>query len=154
MRQALDQLQGLGARPAARIVARRLRERGVRGLPRGPRPRTCQNPAGLTARELEVLVLLADGLRNAQIAQRLVVSEKTVDHHVSAVLRKLNVRSGGEASTEALRLGLLRQGGQPPVKHEYHVALPGSDFVYPYARPSRPAYVSTSPEPIRDSRPD
>src|SRR5213592_567127 len=58
MREALDLLQQLGAAPAAAIVARRLRERGVRSLPRGPRPSTQSNPAGLTARELEVLVLL------------------------------------------------------------------------------------------------
>ena len=93
LRQALDELQALGARPAAAIVARRLRELGERGLPRGPRPNTRANPAGLTARELEVLGLLAEGLRNAQIAERLVLSGKTVDHHVSAVLHKLNVRS-------------------------------------------------------------
>ncbi|MBV8217120.1 MAG: helix-turn-helix transcriptional regulator, partial [Solirubrobacterales bacterium] len=80
-------------RPAAAIAARRLRELGERGVPRGPRPKTCANPAGLTARELEVLGLLAEGLRNAQIAERLVLSGKTVDHHVSAVLRKLDVRS-------------------------------------------------------------
>jgi DNA-binding CsgD family transcriptional regulator len=107
LRQALDELQALGARPAAGIVARRLRELGERGLPRGPRPQTRANPAGLTARELEVLGLLAGGLRNAQIAERLVLSGKTVDHHVSAVLRKLDVRSRGEATAEAARLGLL-----------------------------------------------
>ena len=89
-------------------MARRLRERGVRGVPRGPHPRTRENPAGLTARELEVLALVAEGLRNAQIAQRLVVSEKTVGHHVSAVLRKLDVSTRGEASAKALRLGLVR----------------------------------------------
>jgi DNA-binding CsgD family transcriptional regulator/tetratricopeptide (TPR) repeat protein len=108
LREALDELQALGARPAAAIVARRLRELGERGLPRGPRPRTRANPAGLTARELEVLGLLAEGLRNAQIAERLVLSGKTVDHHVSAVLRKLDVRSRGEATAAAARLGLLR----------------------------------------------
>ena len=107
LRQALDELQALGARPAAAIVARRLRELGERGLPRGPRPKTRANPAGLTARELEVLGLLAEGLRNAQIAERLVLSGKTVDHHVSAVLRKLEVRSRGEATAAAARLGLL-----------------------------------------------
>ncbi len=107
VRQAIGQLQQLGARPAAAIAARRLRERGVRGIPRGPRPPTRANPAGLTARELQVLPLLAAGLRNAQIAERLVVSEKTVDHHVSAILRKLGARSRGEASAEAGRLGLL-----------------------------------------------
>ena len=106
LREAHDDLQAMGARPAAAFVARRLRERGVRGVPRGPRPRTRENPAGLTARELEVLPLLAEGLRNADIAQRLVVSHKTDDHHVSAILRKLGVRTRGEASAEAARLGL------------------------------------------------
>jgi DNA-binding NarL/FixJ family response regulator len=106
LRRALDELQALGARPAAAIAARRLRERGVRGLPRGPRPKTRANPAGLTARELEVLVLIAKGLRNSDIAQHLVVSEKTINHHVSAVLRKLNVRTRGAAAAEAARLGL------------------------------------------------
>jgi DNA-binding CsgD family transcriptional regulator/tetratricopeptide (TPR) repeat protein len=116
LRQAIDELHRLGARPAAAIVARRLRERGVRGLPRGPRTQTRQNPAGLTARELEVLTYLSEGLRNAQIAQRLVVSEKTVDHHVSAVLRKLDVRTRGEAGAAALRLGLTQHTGTPQAK--------------------------------------
>jgi DNA-binding CsgD family transcriptional regulator/tetratricopeptide (TPR) repeat protein len=106
LRQALEELQRLGAAPAAALVARRLRERGARGLPRGPRPATRDNPAGLTARELEVLALVSQGLRNAEIAQRLVVAEKTVDHHVSAILRKLGVHTRAEASAEAVRLGL------------------------------------------------
>ena len=79
-------------------------------MPRGPRPSTRENPAGLTARELEVLALLVEGLRNAQIAERLVVSEKTVDHHVSAILRKLDVRTRAEAAAEATRWGLKRAG--------------------------------------------
>ncbi len=69
-------------------------------------PATRGNAAGLTKREVEVLTLLAEGLRNAQIADRLVVSEKTVDHHVSAILRKLDARTRGEASAQAARLGL------------------------------------------------
>jgi DNA-binding NarL/FixJ family response regulator len=104
VRQAHEQLLALGAASAAAIVARKLRELGVRNLPRGPRSTTRENPAGLTSRELEVLALLADGLRNAEIAARLVVSTKTVDHHVSAILRKLSVRTRGEAAAQAHRL--------------------------------------------------
>ena len=81
-------------------------------MPRGPRPSTRRNEARLTARELEVLRLLADGLRNAAIAERLFLSPRTVDHHVSAILRKLDVQSRGEAVAEAGRLGLL-QDPQP-----------------------------------------
>jgi DNA-binding NarL/FixJ family response regulator len=90
-------------------VARTLRERGVRGLPRGPRPATRENAAGLTAREVEVLALLGEGLRNAEIADRLFVSARTIDHHVSAILRKLGVRTRGQAGAEAVRRGLTTQ---------------------------------------------
>jgi DNA-binding CsgD family transcriptional regulator/tetratricopeptide (TPR) repeat protein len=107
--RAFEDLQRLGARPAAAIVGRRLRERGVRGLRRGPRASTRDNPAGLTAREVEVLGLVGQGLRNADIAARLFLSEKTVGHHVSSILRKLGVRTRGEASAEAQRLGIASQ---------------------------------------------
>jgi DNA-binding CsgD family transcriptional regulator len=106
LRRALDMLHGLGARPAAAIVARRLRALGEQGVPRGPRPATAANPAGLTRREAEVLRLLAAELSNAQIAARLGLSDRTVDNHVAAILRKLGVRTRTEAAAQAARLGL------------------------------------------------
>jgi DNA-binding CsgD family transcriptional regulator len=106
LRRALAGFQRLGARPAAAVVSRRLREGGARGVPRGPRRSTRQNPAGLTARETEVLALLGSGASNAEIAARLFLSERTVEHHVAAVLRKLGVGSRGQAVSEAGRLGL------------------------------------------------
>jgi DNA-binding CsgD family transcriptional regulator len=108
-RRGLAELQRLGAHPAARRIARALRERGVRDVRRGPRVATRENPAGLTARELEVLALVAEGLRNAEIAGRLFVSEKTVGHHVSAVLRKLGVATRSQAGAEAARLGIVER---------------------------------------------
>ena len=106
LRMALTEFQNLGALPAARLVSRRLRELGVRDIPRGPRRATVSNPAALTARELEVVALLAEGLRNAEIADRLVLSPRTVDHHVSSVLGKLDARTRSEAAATAIRLGL------------------------------------------------
>jgi DNA-binding CsgD family transcriptional regulator/tetratricopeptide (TPR) repeat protein len=104
--RALEDLQELDAPAAAAVVARRLRARGVRGLARGPRTSTRDNPAGLTRRELEVLALLGQNLTNAEIADRLVLSRRTIEHHVSAILGKLSVRTRVEAAAEAVRLGL------------------------------------------------
>ncbi len=108
LRRALDSFLQFGAAPMARIVTERLRELGARHIPRGPRSKTQRHPAGLTARESEVLALLGEDLTNAEIAERLVVSPKTVDHHVSAILRKLGVRSRGAAAEEARAGGLPR----------------------------------------------
>jgi DNA-binding NarL/FixJ family response regulator len=82
-----------------------MRELGVR-IPKGPRDATRANPAGLTARQLEVLALLAKGLTNAEIAERLVVSTRTVEHHVAAVLTKLGAQSRREAVRRASELDL------------------------------------------------
>ncbi len=111
MRRALDMLHDAGAQPAAAVVARRLRALGARGLPRGPRPATAANPAGLTSREAEVLTLLAAGLANPEIAARLVVSGRTVDNHVAAIFQKLGVPNRAEARAVGIRLGLVSDIG-------------------------------------------
>jgi DNA-binding CsgD family transcriptional regulator/tetratricopeptide (TPR) repeat protein len=105
MLHALGILEQLGAVAAADIVRRQLRQMGITQLPRRPLPRTRVNLAGLTDRQVEVLRLLAEGLTNAEIADRLVVSVRTVDHHVAAILGKLNVGSRREAARAATRLG-------------------------------------------------
>jgi DNA-binding CsgD family transcriptional regulator len=104
--EALHIYDRVGAvRPARRLRAV-LRERGL-PVPRGPRPATAADASGLTGRQQEVLVLLAEGLSNADIAARLTLSAKTVDHHVSAVLGKLGVSSRGRAAAAARERGLL-----------------------------------------------
>ncbi|HEX2188852.1 MAG TPA: response regulator transcription factor, partial [Longimicrobiaceae bacterium] len=114
LRRALAEFERLGARAAAQRTLRRLRELGVRGIPRGPRPSTRASPAGLTRRETEIVRLLAEGLRNAEIARRLHLSPKTVDHHVSGALAKLGVGTRVEAARAAERLGLLEPGEPRP----------------------------------------
>ncbi|HEX5546899.1 MAG TPA: AAA family ATPase [Ktedonobacterales bacterium] len=113
-RNALAIFERLGARPAAETLRRQLRTAGARGLPRGPRPATQANPYGLTNRQFEILLLLAEGLRNPEIADRLSTTPKTIEHHVSDVLAKLNVRSRAEAVRLAYQLGLVPQPTKPP----------------------------------------
>lgn len=111
MREGLAQLRQLGAWPAARRIARELRRRGVLDVGVGPRSATRRNPAGLTSREVQILGLIADGLRNSEIAARLCLSEKTVDHHVSSVLRKLGVQTRRQAAEHAVREGIIEPSG-------------------------------------------
>jgi DNA-binding NarL/FixJ family response regulator len=91
-------------------VAARLRadlvEAGVGGVPRGPTKATRENAFGLTPRQMDVLGHLAKGLTNAEIADSLFVSTRTVDHHVSAILDKMGVSSRSEAISAASDAGL------------------------------------------------
>ncbi|SFR39921.1 regulatory protein, luxR family [Microbacterium azadirachtae] len=104
--QAVRALDGIGAAAATEALLRTRRERGL-VLPRRPRAQARGNPAQLTARELEVLGLLGEGLSTPEIAERLILSRRTVEHHIAAVLRKLGEPTRGRAVAAASRQGLL-----------------------------------------------
>lgn len=106
-REALEILETLGARPVAQHVRDIMRRNGVIRIARGPRQTTRANGAGLTQRQMEVLQLIERGFSNKRIAEHLTISPKTVDHHVSAVLGKLDAVSRGEATAAARDSGLL-----------------------------------------------
>lgn len=101
VRSALGTFTRLGAGPGRQRAARRLRELGVRTVPRGPRASTVEDPDGLTAREQEVLRWLRAGHTDAEIAAGLHLSVRTVGHHVSAVLRKTGARSRRDLQARA-----------------------------------------------------
>jgi DNA-binding CsgD family transcriptional regulator len=94
---ALRTFERIGARPDADAAAALLRELGASGRSR------VRGTGALTAREAEVLALLAEGLTNAEIAERLVISRRTAEHHVANVLSKLDLRSRAEAAAYALQ---------------------------------------------------
>ncbi|WP_405060085.1 AAA family ATPase [Kribbella sp. NBC_01505] len=98
MLHGLSLLEQLGATPAADLVRRELRATGVRGIPSRATLQT-ESGSGLTRRQTEVLALLAEGITNAEIADRLVLSVRTVDHHVAAILTKLGATNRREAAT-------------------------------------------------------
>jgi DNA-binding CsgD family transcriptional regulator len=106
LREAIARFEVLGADAAVRRTRQRMKELGHRAVPSGARASTREHPLGLTRREDEVLVLLCEGLTNEVIAERLVLSIRTVDHHVSSVLAKLGVGSRGAAAAKARSLGL------------------------------------------------
>jgi DNA-binding CsgD family transcriptional regulator len=105
LRKALGICQDLGATATARVIRRVMRQQGIRSIPVGQRAATREHPLGLTRREREVLGLICDGCSNADIADKLFISAKTVDHHVSAVLEKLGVPTR-EAAARAANLAL------------------------------------------------
>jgi DNA-binding CsgD family transcriptional regulator/tetratricopeptide (TPR) repeat protein len=114
MRDGLAILIRLGAEPLADRVRRSLRALGATGVPRARRRSTAAAPSGLTVREQEVLALVARGLTDRQIAERLFVSPKTAGHHVSAILAKLGVSRRTEAAATALSMGWIQpENGEP-----------------------------------------
>jgi DNA-binding CsgD family transcriptional regulator/tetratricopeptide (TPR) repeat protein len=107
-RHALEIFDRLGAAPAAARMRRQLRAGGSRAVPRGPIAGTRANAAGLTRRQVEVLGLVGEGLSNTEIARRLCISAKTAEHHVSAIMARLDVPTRQEAAVAARARGLLR----------------------------------------------
>jgi DNA-binding CsgD family transcriptional regulator/tetratricopeptide (TPR) repeat protein len=107
-REAIAILHRLGATAVYEKMKLGMRSEGIRSIPRGSRKTTRDNPALLTERELGVLELLKDGLPNKEIGSRLFISAKTVDHHISAILFKLDVNSRGKAVLEAIRRGIVK----------------------------------------------
>jgi DNA-binding CsgD family transcriptional regulator/tetratricopeptide (TPR) repeat protein len=105
-REAMATLHKLGAKAAARAFARERAAWGARAT-RGPRRSTLAHPAGLTRREQQVLEVLETGASNAQIAEALHLSERTVAHHVSAILGKLAAGNRHAAVEQARQRGLL-----------------------------------------------
>jgi DNA-binding CsgD family transcriptional regulator len=105
--RALALFDRLGANRAAAELRLAMRRQGVSRVPRGPYASTRANRLGLTARQVEILRLLADGLTNVEIGERLAISSKTAEHHVAAVLAKLDVHSRAAAAAVARQHGIL-----------------------------------------------
>ena len=108
-REALTQLQALGAEAVAQPLRRQLLAEGVRGMSRGPYNHVRKDPLGLTQRERQVAQLLAEGCSNAEIAARVHRSQRTVAHHVSAVLAKLGVTQRAAVAAHLAAAGLNPQ---------------------------------------------
>ena len=115
--EAIQILTHLGAGPLARALSQRVREAGIRHIPRGPRASTKSNPLGLTDRQMTILDLICEGLSNKQIAGKLKLSPKTVDHHVSAVLIKMDVSTRQEAAKRARDGRIASQNRESPIRH-------------------------------------
>lgn len=106
-RRGLDMLDRIGATAVADKVRLDLRTSGMSAVPSRRRRSTLTNPVGLTHRQVEVLRLMDDGLTNAEMATRLYLSARTVDHHVSAILTRLGVDNRRLAVRRGRELGII-----------------------------------------------
>jgi DNA-binding CsgD family transcriptional regulator len=103
---AIEVMHNLGADAVYEKMKFKMRASGIKSIPRGMRQSTKSNPANLTTRELDILQLLKEGLQNKEIGERLFISPKTVDHHISSIFFKLDVNSRTKAVQEAARMRL------------------------------------------------
>ena len=107
-RKAITIVQDLGAAAVYEKMKQEMRNAGIKNIPRGIRQSTRSNIALLTGREMDILQLLKEDLQNKEIAAQLFISPKTVDHHISSILFKLDADSRSKAVTEAVRRGILK----------------------------------------------
>uniref|UniRef100_UPI00374D0BDC helix-turn-helix domain-containing protein n=1 Tax=Mucilaginibacter sp. TaxID=1882438 RepID=UPI00374D0BDC len=107
-RKAIVMVQDLGAIAVYEKLKQEMKNLGIKNIPRGIRNSTRSNIALLTGREMDILQLLKVELHNKEIASQLYISSKTVDHHISSILFKLNANSRSKAVSEAVRMGILK----------------------------------------------
>jgi DNA-binding CsgD family transcriptional regulator len=107
---ALEIFERLGARPISEKLKQQMRARGIRGIPRGPRPATRENRFGLTAREMEVLACVVTGLSNHAIARQFSLSTRTIEHHITSMLQKTGAQSRSELVALTLKERLIPGG--------------------------------------------
>jgi DNA-binding NarL/FixJ family response regulator len=107
-KKAICMVQELGATAVYEKLKMEMRASGIKSIPRGMRETTKSNAARLTGREVDVLKLLKEGMQNKEIADRLFISAKTVDHHITAILFKLDVNSRVKAVIEAINLEIIK----------------------------------------------
>jgi DNA-binding CsgD family transcriptional regulator len=107
-RKAIKIVQDLDANAVYEKMKQEMRNSGIKNIPRGIRKSTRSNAAFLTYREMDVLRLLKENMQNKEIAAQLYISAKTVDHHISSILFKLDASSRSKAVSEAIRAGILK----------------------------------------------
>jgi len=98
MKKAVEIFDKLGASAASQFIKQKMRKSGIKNIPKGPRQSTKENPSGLTGRQMEILDLVANGLSNSEIGNKLYISNRTVENHISTIFSKLNIHTRTEAA--------------------------------------------------------